>query len=67
MAQLLTVEEAANLNPLDVTLMAIGFKAAQTQVLVKNDFIDYDSFELIDMKDVLMVADSYGKRSTVAE
>ena len=42
MAQLLTVEEAANLNPLDVALMAIGFTAAQTRVLVENDFIDYD-------------------------
>ena len=67
MAQLLTVEEAANLNPLDVALMAIGFTAAQTRVLVENDFIDYDSLKLIDKKDVLMAADSYGKRSTVAE
>jgi hypothetical protein len=67
MEQLLNVEEAANLNPLDVALMAIGFTAAQTRVLVENDISDYDSFKLIDKKDVLMVADSYGKRSTLVE
>jgi hypothetical protein len=34
---------------------------------MENGFVDYDSFKLINKKDVLVVADSYGKRSTVSE
>jgi hypothetical protein len=34
---------------------------------LKNDFVDYDSFKLINKKDMIMVAASYGKRPTVAE
>jgi hypothetical protein len=34
---------------------------------MENDSVDYDSFKLINKKDVIMVADSYGKRPTVAE
>jgi hypothetical protein len=67
MAQLLTMDEAACLNPLDAALVVIGFTRAQAQILMENDFFDYDSFKLINKKDVLMVADSYGKRSTVSE
>jgi hypothetical protein len=67
MAQLLTLDEAASLNPLDAALVAIGFTKAQARILMESDFVDYDSFKLINKKDVLMVADSYGKRSTVSE
>jgi hypothetical protein len=67
MAQLLTLYEAASLNPLDAALVAIGFTRAQAWILMENDFVDYNSFKLINKKEVLMVADSYGKRSTVLE
>jgi hypothetical protein len=67
MAQLLTLYEAASLNPLDAALVAIGFTRAQAWILMENDFVDYDSFKLINKNDVLMVADSYGKRSSVSE
>jgi hypothetical protein len=67
MAQLLTMDEAASLNPLDAAVVAIGFTRAQARILMENGFVDYDSFKLINKKDVLVVADSYGKRSTVSE
>jgi hypothetical protein len=67
MAHLLTMEEAAGLNPLDAALVAVGFTTAQARTLRENDFVDYDSFKLIKKEDVIMVADSYGKRPTVAE
>ena len=67
MVHLLTMEEAASLNPLDTALVAVGFTTAQARTLMENDFVDYDSFKLINKKDVIMVADSYGKRPTVAE
>jgi hypothetical protein len=61
MAQLLTLDEAASLNPSDAALVAIGFTRAQAWILMENDFVDYDSFTLINKKYVLMLADSYGK------
>jgi hypothetical protein len=67
MAHLLTMEEAASLNLLDAGLVAIWFTTAQAWTLMENDFVHYDSFNLINKKDVLMVANSYGKRPTVAE
>jgi hypothetical protein len=50
MAQLLTMDEAASLNPLDAALVAIGFTRAQARISMENDFVDYDSFKLINKK-----------------
>jgi hypothetical protein len=61
MAHSLTMEEAVSLNPLDAALVAIRFTTAQARTLMENDFVDYDSSTLINKKDVLMVANSYGK------
>jgi hypothetical protein len=64
---LLTEEEIGNLNTLPAALLMVGFTQPQVARLVNDDFINYDSFKLIDKKDILFVADSYGKRSVAAE